>query len=189
MTEKDVNEYLYYEFGIDGDASSISDDWPFHLQSVGSLQLRGQLIEFYEFTDEETDYYAQEGFYFPKAGMILDDLYFQSIGEQWISEQGALDLDTTIIGDDQVPSLIERRSNIEALAKKALGDSAVFNVAEGLFFRKTNSYLALLENDTPDYSIVVGTDLYPISVGFPEATSFRRLSYAVGKFLLGQNLL
>jgi hypothetical protein len=189
MTKKDVNEYLYYEFGIDGDESSISENWPFHLHSVGSLQLRGERTEFYEFTDDETDYYAQEGFFFPKAGMALDDLYLQDLGQQWLGEQRPVDLNTSIIGDDQVPTVIERRRNIEALATKALGDGTVFNVVEGLFLRKTGSYLALLEIHALDNAVVIGTDLNPISVGFPDASSYRRLSYALGKFLQDEKKL
>jgi hypothetical protein len=178
-----VNEYLYYEFGIDGEESSISEDWPFHLHSVGSLQFSGEQTEFYEFTDGEMDYYAQEGFFFPKAGMTLDDLYLQELGQQWIREQRPVDLDTTIIGDDQVPTVIERRRNIEALARKAVGDSTVFHVVEGLFLRNTGSYLAILEIQALDDAVVIGSDRNQISVGFPEASSHRRLAYALGKLL------
>ena len=189
MTKKDINEYLYYEFGIDGDEMSISEEWPFHLHSVGSLTLRGKRTDFYEFTDGETDYYAQEGFFFPKSGMTLEDLSLQGLGQQWIGGQNPLDLNTTIIGDDQVPTMIERRYNIEALAIKALGDSAVFNIAEGLFLRKTGSYLALLKISADSDAVVVGTELKPITVGFPEASSYRRLSYALGKLLREENRL
>lgn len=183
MTKKDINEYLYYEFGIDGNESSISEEWPFHLHSVGSLTLRGERTDFYEFTDGEMDYYAQEGFFFPKAGMTLEDLLLQNLGQQWIGGQNPLDLNTTILGDDRVPTMIERRHNIDALARKALGDSAVFNIVEGLFLRKTSYYLALLETSADSNAVVVGTNLNPIPVGFPEASSYRRLSYALGKLL------
>lgn len=183
MTKKDVNEYLYYEFGIDGEKSSISEDWPFHLHSVGFLQLPGERVEVYEFNDGEMDYYAQEGFFFPKAGMTFDDLYLENLGKQWISEQRPVDLNTSIIGDDQVPTVIERRRNLEGLARKALGDSTVFNVSEGLFLRKTGSYIALLEIHAHNDAVALGTDLNPVLVDFPKATSYRRLSYALGKFL------
>lgn len=189
MTKKDINEYLYYEFGIDGDKSFISGEWPFHLHSVGSLTLRGERTDYYEFTDGETDYYAQEGFFFLKAGMTLEDISIQDLGQQWIDGQNPLDLNTTVIGDDQVPTTLERRYNIEALARKALGDNAVFNIVEGLFLRKTGSYIAILENSADGNAIVVGTDLNPITIGFPEASSYRRLSYALGKLLRDETIL
>jgi hypothetical protein len=183
MTKKDVNEYLFYEFGIDGDELSITEDWPFHLHYIGSLPLPGEQAEFYEFSDGEMDYYAQEGSFFPKAGMTFDDLYLENLGEQWLSEQRPVDLNTSIIGDDQVPTVMERRSNLEALARKVLGDSTVFNMVEGLFLRKKGSYVALLEIYALNDAVAIGTNLNPISVGFPKATSYRRLSYALGKFL------
>ena len=187
MTKKDINEYLYYEFGVDSDESSISEDWPFHLHFVGILTWQGERTDFYEFTDGETDYYAQEGDFFPKAGMTLEDISFQDLGQQWIGEQNPVDLNTVIIGDDQVPTSIERRHNIESLARIALGESAVFHVVEGLFLRKTNSYLALLETSDGGNAVVVGTELNPVTVGFPTASSYRRLSYALGKLLHDEN--
>ncbi len=189
MTKKDINEYLYYEFGTEGDESYISEEWPFHLHLVGSLTLRGERTDFYEFTDGEMDYYAQEGFFFPKAGMTLEDLLLQDLGQQWIGGQNPVDLNTAIIGDDRVPRMIDRRRNIEALARKALGESAVFNIAEGLFLRQTSSYLALLETSAEGNAVVVGTNLNPITVGFPEASTYRRLSYALGKLLLDEKKL
>jgi hypothetical protein len=183
MTKIDVNKYLYYEFGMDGDESSVSEDWPFQLHSIGCLELQGERTEFYEFTDGKTDYYAQEGFFFPKAGMTIDDLYIQDKGQKWIDEQEPMDLNTSVIDDDRVPPLFERRKNIEEMGRKLLGDSTDFKVVEGLFLRKNGTYLALLKIHNQANAVVIGTSLSPISVSFREASSYRRLSHAIGKLL------
>lgn len=189
MTKKNVNEYLFFEFEVDGDESSISDDWPFHLHYVGALQLPGELVEFFEFSDEGTEYYAQEGFYFSKAGMTMDDLYLQEVGEQWINEQQPVDLNTVMLGDDQIPRLSDRRHSIEAIANEALGNNAAFTIAKGLYLQKTGSYLALLDVGSHENAVIIGTKLDPIAVGFPDASVHRRLAFGIGKYIQGKDIV
>lgn len=189
MTKKNVNEYLFFEFEVDGDESSISDDWPFQLHYVGALQLPGELVEFFEFSDEGTEYYAQEGFYFSKAGMTMEDLYLQEVGEQWISEQQPVDLNTVVLGDDQIPKLSDRRRNIEAIAKEALGNIDAYTIGKGLYLQKTGSYLALLEVGSYENAVIIGTKLGPMTVGFPNASVHRRLAYGIGKYIQGSDIV
>lgn len=189
MTKKNVNEYLFFEFEVDGDESSISDDWPFQLHYVGALQLPGELVEFFEFSDEGTEYYAQEGFYFSKAGMTMEDLYLQEVGEQWISEQQPVDLNTVVLGDDQIPKLSDRRRNIEAIAKEALGNIDAYTIGKGLYLQETGSYLALLEVGSYENAVIIGTKLGPMTVGFPNASVHRRLAYGIGKYIQGSDIV
>ena len=85
--ERDLNSYLFYEFGVDGEESSISETWPFTLRPVGNIEGRTVL----EFDDDEPFFaLAGPGFNFlPKQGMSVDDLALQFVGSDWIAGSGS----------------------------------------------------------------------------------------------------
>jgi hypothetical protein len=62
---RDINEYLFYEFGLDlaDDARRVSDDWPFSLESVGSFASPRGEHRAYRFTHAGEAYYALDGPY------------------------------------------------------------------------------------------------------------------------------
>ena len=105
-TKRGINEYLYCEFGEDGDDSRISEEWPFLLEKVGSFATDEGEAEVYFFSDDD-EYYAVTRpalTYYPKAGMEPDHLRLQTLGSSWIARQDPVDLDKCILADVSVPS-------------------------------------------------------------------------------------
>ena len=83
--KRDLNEYLYFEFGMDEDVSSISDSWPFDLRQVGKVS--DETI--YEFESDGERFYAWCGrklSFQPAYDFNLDDLRLQEKGSEWIAE-------------------------------------------------------------------------------------------------------
>src|SRR6266851_1645043 len=64
-SNREINEYLFYEFGLDLDADSgrISEDWPFSLESVGVFHSPYGEREVRRFDAEGTTYYLIAGTY------------------------------------------------------------------------------------------------------------------------------
>src|SRR5215213_766701 len=52
--QKSLNEYLFYEFDVDGDESMISETWPFKLRHVGEAPE----LSFFEFDDDDDAFFA-----------------------------------------------------------------------------------------------------------------------------------
>jgi hypothetical protein len=182
---KSLNEYLFYEFGLDleADESKLSDIWPFELREVG----RADNLIVYEFEDDEP-YFALAGpslNYLPKAGMTFDDLVLQYAGSRWIGARDPVDLSMSRPGDDAVPSGLERRRALEELGERSLPGQHV-EVLVGLFLRTDRMYLALFGVAGAAEAIVVGIPSSPtIAVGFPDASAWRRLAWAVGRSIRG----
>ena len=188
--KREVNEYLFYEFGFDtepdSDAAAISDSWPFELREVGMVSSLAGQRRVYEFTDEGEEYFAFGRNHFsvlPKAGMTLDDLRLQERGSAWIGRRDPVGLNTVLIGDDTVPPTPERRAAIERLAAGQFANPTALRVLEGLFLRATGSYLALVEDTASNEARALGTDIAARPVGFPAASAWRRLVVAVGGML------
>ena len=181
---KRLNEYLFYEFGLDAEAaeSRVSETWPFELREVGRT---ADLIAF-EFEDDQA-YFALAGpslNYLPKAGMTFDDLVLQHAGARWIGARDPVDLSMSKPGDDAVPSGLERRRALEELGAKALPGQQV-EILEGLFLRTDRRYVALFKGSLSKEATVVGIPGSPtvVVVGFPDASASRRLAWAVGRWI------
>jgi hypothetical protein len=186
--QRELNEYLFLEFGIEADASRIASDWPFRLEYLGTLDLPGRRTRLFRFSAGEEEFYAVANGaldFMPVAGMDLDDLRRQELGRGWIGKQNPIDLDTTQIGDPHVPSTRERRAAIMALAKVALGAELhqPYTILEGLFLRESGRYLALIGAPSKEQAAVVGTGLPVRYIGFGEATRARCLSAAIGELI------
>lgn len=191
MTDKrDINRYLYYEFGEDGDASEISEDWPFQLSVVGSFTTAEGETEVFHFADDDQEYFAVAGrslTYYPRGGMELAHLRLQSVGSSWIARQDPVDLNTSILAEDSVPPSVERRRHIEDIAGQHLGD-APFSILEGLFLRSTGKYLALVQPADNDKASIVGTNIVVRNIPFPSASPWRRLAVGIGNLVEGGEL-
>jgi len=182
---KSLNEYLFHEFSLDteADESKVSETWPFELREVGRA---ADLIVF-EFEDEQP-YFALAGrslSYLPKAGMTFDDLVLQDAGSKWIGARDPIDLSTSTPGDDAVPSGLERRRALEELGAKTLPGQQI-EILQGLFLRTDHRYLALFAGAAAAEAIAVGiTSSRNVVVGFPDASAWRRLAWAVGRSIRG----
>jgi hypothetical protein len=139
-SERDLNEYLFFEFGFDlkEDESRISESWPFELRKIAELQ-DGPLFEF----DDNEPFFAfvGGGFNFlPKAGMDITALRLQIAGCRWIGSRDPVGLDVSMPGDPSVPSGLERRRALEILGQElVLGQDG--EILEGLFLRAERRYL------------------------------------------------
>jgi len=178
---KSVNEYLFHEFALDleADESKVSETWPFELREVGRA---ADLIVF-EFDDDQP-YFALASpslNFLPKAGMSFDDLVLQDAGARWIGARDPIDLSMSKPGDDAVPSGLERRRALEELGARTLPGQQV-DILEGLFLRTDHRYLALFKASGAAEAVVVGIPSSPsVAVGFPDASAWRRLAWAVGR--------
>jgi hypothetical protein len=170
--QRDVNEYLFHEWGVDGDEASISDNWPFELRPVGELEA----ANVYAFTASGEDFYAfVDGFdYAPQAGMTLADVELAKRGIRWLGERAPVSLEESRPTDDRVPPGVERSRKIRALA----GDARVI---EGLYLAATGEYVALVDDGAG--ARAVGTTLPPTPVGFAGARRSWRLGWAVARAL------
>ena len=177
----EINEYLFLEFGVDGDESSVSEDWPFKLRRLAETSD----LTVFEFHDDEA-YFAVAGEsldFLPQAGMTIDDLLVQRSGSRWIGARDPVDLSTVRLGDPVVPSTKERRRRLEELAAENMpGEGA--EILEGLFLGSEQRYLALFGTANVEEAMIVGLpDTAPIFVPFPQASPSRRLAWGVGQWL------
>jgi hypothetical protein len=178
-----VNEYLFMEFGLNSDRNPppISEEWPFRLDEAGTIGSK----KFYSFTEDGASYWAFSGRvtgFWPKAEMSFEDLTVQERGRVWIAERDSVDLKTTIIGDDRVPYTWIRKGALELLAQTIPGVEPPI-LLEGIYLATTACYLALGQRGASNPAFVVGTEVTPFVVGFPEAIPWQRLAYGIGMLL------
>ena len=80
FTKREINEYLFLEFGIDEereDESQVGDDWPFVLQHLGAIGPRGRTTEVYRFSDNGEGFFALAGPHSRSCPLTM--LYFLGI--------------------------------------------------------------------------------------------------------------
>jgi len=161
---------------------SVSETWPFTLVHVRTFALGSRSVFVFEFEHEGLSYFAVDGAslaFYPAAGMNAVDLEMQIRGAAWIREQDPVDSNSSVISDESVPPAVERRSRLQSLAIAQTGreDTAIL---EGLFLRQTGTYLALAQT-VDGAAVVVSERGASEPVPFPTASSWRRLSYAIGR--------
>ncbi len=178
--ERDLNEYLFHEFGMEEGDAAISETSPFSLRRLGEI---GTSIIF-EFEDDDEPYFAIGGpclDFLPKAGMTIEDLALQFVGSEWIAAQHPVSLEESRPGDDSVPSGLERLRALEELGRHATGDPRA-EVLEGLFLRSSRRYLGLFRIPNEVEAVVGGLNT-PIRVGHDRCSAWRRLAWGVGQWI------
>ena len=177
--ERDLNAYLFLEFGKEGEETSISETWPFKLRRLGEI---GDRVIF-EFDDGDEPFFAIDGPYrdfLGQDGMTFDDLALQFAGLEWIAAQNPVSLEESRPGDDSVPSGIERRRALEELGRDATGNPRA-EVMEGLFLRNSHQYLGLFHVPNESEAVIGGLDT-PIRVGHERCSAWRRLAWGIGQW-------
>lgn len=181
--QQDLNEYLKLEFGVNGPESNVSANWPFELKfetKVGS----GQNTEYiFSFTSNGRKFIARHGriLDFSSAeDFDVNDAEHQKLGKSWIGAKDPVDLNTTVLGQN-VPYPKDRRIAITELAS-AYGESGNFEIIEGLYFKKTQEYPALLRFDDGGYC-VVGDSLHIPRFKTRKKSKVAIISAAVGRAL------
>jgi len=181
-TSREINRYLFYEFGFDDEyeIEEVSEAWPFELRSVGKLR-SGAAV--YEFADGTEEFFVIDGSalnFLSKQGLTVHDLDLQELGSSWIAAQEPVDLNTSQIGDDSVPSAIERRLALQQLASAVDG---LAQILEGLYLKKSGHYLGLVQIAGSNDRFVVGTELQPRACPHRSTSRWRELSIQVGEML------
>ena len=170
----------------DGSETVATETFPFELRLAHTFLLASQAVRIFEFENEADRYFASAGRaldYAPCAGMSALDFEVQIRGAAWIATHDPIDADTSVIGDDAIPSVMSRRAHMRELATEATGlENAA--ILEGLFLRTRGEYLVLVDKPG-ELAIVLSDALAPLDAPFPNASPWRRLSYVIGKKLAG----
>ena len=182
----ELNGYLFLEFGVSGDESQVSEEWPFELHALVATSD----LTVFEFHADDDAYFAvadDSMNFLPQAGMTVDDLLVQQRGARWIGAKDPIDLSVVRLGDPTVPSVNERRRRLEALGAETIPAQPV-EILEGLFLCSEQRYLALFGRSGENEAMMAGLpDTPPILVPFPRASSWRRLAWGVGQWLKRQS--
>jgi hypothetical protein len=186
-SKEDINLYLFYEFGMDGEETDVSEDWPFELRNVGRITAGYYTSDVFEFSYEDETYFTLDldGLtFYPAEGMTVEQLEQVEAGRIWLGQHEPVDLNTARIGDESVPRTPERRKAILALASRSLNTPREnIRILEGLFLRNGQTYLALVQKRDPAETYVIGSNVEPYQVGPTQASEWRQLSLAVSEML------
>ena len=195
-SKKEINEYLFYEFGYSCDyeeeenfsLSDVSDDWPFRLREVGTIKRKESEHLIFQFEDHgehgDESYYvidAEPLGYYPVSGMSIQDVQYEVDGSSWIEEQNPISLSLVIL-DDDIPGTPERRNQVKELASKYYGDVSI-EIHDIIYFREKRTYLALIRPANHCRNIVLGTEVPPLEVKFNNITTSSSISHTIGMWL------
>ncbi|MBK8478134.1 MAG: hypothetical protein IPL39_18055 [Opitutaceae bacterium] len=176
--KRELNEYLFLEFGVEGTELQISESWPFELKEVGVVE--GEHV--FEFENDDEEFLAVYGRclrFESKDGADLELLGRQIRGSRWIGARGPVSLSTSRGEHPVVPMIPERRTKIEELAC-GLGRTGVPQILEGLFLEKSREYLALVELPDEEVVHVVGSSIQIPDIPKSAVSAWKVLSRAVG---------
>jgi hypothetical protein len=176
--KRELNGYLFFEFGCEGEESQVSDSWPFDLKEVGLIEDE-HVFEFESGGEEFFAFYGRSIRYEPKDGADLELLARQIRGAHWIGSRGPVDLDTSRGEHSVIPMIPVRRSKIEDLAR-ALGRAGDPKILEGLFLEESREFLALVEFPGEDVVHVVGDSVQIPDIPRSPVSPWKLLSRAVG---------
>jgi hypothetical protein len=182
LTKKKINHYLFFEFGFDiqpdSNESLISERYPFTLNDTNNptiFTFIWECILYYVVTESGLNF-------FPADDFTVNDLELMKQGASWIGQREPVNLNTSRIGHSRVPSALERLVALKSLGQSYLGSSG-FQILEGLFLVKTQTYLALIQPPNSDEAVALGTNLPARIIKHPHSSSHRRLSVAIGQAL------
>lgn len=179
---REINEYLFYEFGFDPDDApgEPSDTWPFTLMRLGVLPSRTTV---YEFLHDDDEFVVLDGAslnFLPKQGLSMRDLELQEAGAAWVAAQEPIDINTSRLGDDAIPSVLQRKERLRQLTAAVSDDVALL---EGLYLAKSATYLALVAEPRSGRRFLVGTGIPPILCPDRRIAPWRELSIQIGEHL------
>jgi hypothetical protein len=186
MNKTEINRYLFFEFGVEGEEDQVSDTWPFELRFLDVIELDDEQIKVFHFTEDTDEYFVLDGNaldFQPTGGMSLDDLRVLLLGSKWIGRRDPIDLNTARIGDELVPPTPIRRAAILEIIEKSFGKDHTVRILEGLFLREQGQYLALVQDELSSQIFVVGSNIAPYPVRLIEGLGSRLLSIGVGEML------
>jgi hypothetical protein len=187
--KKELNEYLFLEFGLDTegeDISRVSNDWPFQLEQLDEIELPdGDTTYVFRFESDGELLYAIAGrsmTFFSSSGIDLPNLRRQILGSAWIADRSPIDLNTSRGEHLVIPRVPDRRKRIESLTRD-LDPTRPFTILEGLFLESAREHLALVRFDGDDDAHVVVDKIRMKNIPFQEASPWRRLAIGIGTLI------
>ena len=176
----ELNEYLFDEFGVEGDRTQLSEAWPFVLSETAVVD--GE--HYFEFEADGDRYYAIYGssIRMRKKEGSLSDMKLQERGAKWIGSRGPVDLNTSRGEHPVVPLIPQRRARIEELAQQVRSGTPV-KILEGLFLERTREHLALIEFAGEDFVHVVGDHVCITGIPKSSLSAWMILSRAIGHYI------
>lgn len=178
--KRELNDYLFDEFGVDGDRSGVSETWPFVLTEVASIDG----AHFFEFESDGAPYYAIYGdsLRIISRDGTLAEIKLQERGAKWIGSRGPIDLNTSRGEHPVIPLIPQRRARIEELAHELRAANEV-KILEGLFLERTKEYLALVGFSGEDLVHVIGDNIRITDIPTSTLSSWKVLSRAIGAYI------
>jgi hypothetical protein len=191
--KKELNEYLFCEFGFDISEENkchVSDNWPFELKDVGSIELPNETVFIFLFSYNDISYYAsyeQTSFgvrltTFAQEGIDFLNLKRLYLGNRWIGKQESVNLDMVILDNPEIPSTKERREYIARSTKEILGKSPS-KILECLYFKKNKEYLALVQFENENNTHIVGDKIRVRNIPLGGISPWKTLSIGIGKLI------
>lgn len=187
-TKRDVNEYLFHEFGFDTEPSgerTIADNWPFELAELGMVDAGGESWRVFGFAQADEEFFAVANGamnFLPREGMDIDALAMQLEGQCWIGDQDPVDLARTEGPESDTPPVPERVAAIEALVAE-LDSAASFEILDGLYLKRRKEYLAFVQDRASGRCHIVGDRVRLRNIPFPQVSPWRRLAIGIGKIV------
>lgn len=167
-----LRDYLAAELGLDGRSAERVELEPCGLVDATPVyRFRHEGEAFFAFGGQVLDF-------MPVAGMSFEDVARQTRGSAAIVARDPVDLSQSLPGVDDVPSSLERRRHLDEMCEAAGLDPTKLRV--GLFLRASGEWLALVGGAE---AIALSSMGGSVRVGFPEASDWRRLSWAAAAFL------
>jgi hypothetical protein len=189
---RNYNEYLFHEFGYDNEdqAKRISDTWPFSFNHIGTFDIAGTKTEVFEFKDGKDDFYLVDGSsltFYDKNGLEPKYIQMFLIGSQWIWENDPIDLNTSKLGETDIPNIPERRQKIEQLCLQHLSDGDC-KILEGLFLKKKSQYVAIVRCNNDGKTAIVGDKIVVRKIPFQNLSPWKRISIGIGNLIVNGRL-
>lgn len=185
---RNYNEYLYHEFGFNGEdqLNKISDTWPFSFVHVGTFDIAGTKTEVFEFNDGEDEFYLVDGSsltFYDKGDLESKYVEMFLVGSHWIGNNDPIDLNTSKLGETDIPKIPERKQKIEQLCLQHLDDGNC-QILEGLLLKKKNQYLAIVRCNKDGKFSIVGDKIVVRKIPFENLSPWKRLSIGIGNLIV-----
>ena len=186
------NEYLFYEFGYEDEdqVDRISDTWPFSFNHVDTFDIAGTKTEVFEFKDGEDEFYLVDGFsltFYGKGDLESKYIEMFLIGKHWIGQNDPIDLNTSKLGEPDIPKIPERKQKIEQLCLQHLGDCNC-EILEGLFLKRKSQYIAIARCNKDGKTSIVGDKIVVRKIPFENLSPWKRLSIGIGNLIINGRL-
>ncbi len=108
---------------------------------------------------------------------------WHSSGSHWIGNNDPIDLNTSKLGETDIPKIPERKQKIEQLCLQHL-DNGNCQILEGLLLKKKNQYLAIVRCNKDGKFSIVGDNIVVRKIPFENLSPWKILSIGIGNLIV-----